>query len=98
MTKQQPLSYLPAMFAACMLVQTLYVLCVVVWLIDPGLAGHAVLTTIFPQFQLLTVGSFIYGLILSMFYGWFVAATFVYFYNLWPSFASVIFRRKTVTL
>jgi len=69
MTRQQPLPYLPAMFAACMLLQTLYVLCVLAWLIAPDLPGHAVLTTIFPALQFLTVGSFVYGLILSMFYG-----------------------------
>ena len=96
MTRQPALPYLPAMFGACMLLQTLYVLCVAAWFIAPDLAGHVVLTTIFPQFQLLTA-SFIYGLILSMLYGWFIAATFVFFYNLWPSFASVIFGRKTAT-
>jgi hypothetical protein len=83
------------MFGACMLFQTVYVLCVVAWFVAPDLAGHAVLTAIFPQFQLLTVVSFIYGLILSMFYGWFIAGTFVFFYNLWPTFASVIFGRKS---
>jgi len=97
MARQQPLPYLPAMFATCMLFQTLYVLCVVAWFIAPDLPGHAVLTTIFPAFQLLTIGSFIYALILSMLYGWFIAATFVFFYNLWPTFASVVFGRKTVT-
>ena len=97
MTREQQLPYLPAMFATCMLFQVLYVLCVAMWFIAPDLAGHAVLTQIFPQFSLLTLPSFIYGLVLSMFYGWFVAATFVFFYNLWPRFASLLFGRKTVT-
>ena len=96
MTRQQALPYLPAMFGACMLFQVTYVLCIISWSLFPDLPGHAVMINLFPQFKLLTVGSFIYGLILSMFYGWFVAATFVFFYNLWPSFASVIFGRKTV--
>jgi hypothetical protein len=97
MSRQQHLPYLPAMFASCMLFQTLYVLCVALWFAAPDLAGHTVLTTILPGFQLLTLASFIYGLVMSMFYGWFVAATFVFFYNLWPSVASVIFGRKIVT-
>jgi hypothetical protein len=70
---------------------------VALWFAAPDLAGHTILTTIFPGFQLLTLVSFIYGLVMSMFYGWFVAATFVFFYNLWPSVALVIFGRKIVT-
>ena len=97
MTRQQPLPYLPAMFATCMLFQVTYVLCILSWSLFPDLPAHAAMINLFPQFKLLTVGSFIYGLILSMFYGWFIAATFVFFYNLWPSFASVIFGRKIAT-
>jgi hypothetical protein len=97
MTRQQPLPYLPAMFATCMLFQTLYVLCVAMWFIAPGLPGHAALTQIFPGFNLLDVPSFIYGLIMSGVYGWVVSATFVFFYNLWHAVASVIFGRKTLT-
>ena len=97
MTRQQLLPYLPAMFAACMLFQALYVLCVAMFFIAPGLPGHAALTQIFPQFNLLDAPSFIYGLVLSMVYGWFVAATFVFFYNLWPRFAALLAGRKTVT-
>jgi len=93
---RQPLPYLPAMFATCMLFQVLYVLCVGMWFIAPDLAGHAALTQIFPQFRLLDVPSFIYGLVLSMMYGWFVSAIFVFFYNLWPSFVSLISGRRTV--
>ena len=97
MTREQPLPYLPAMFAACMLFQVLYVLCVALYFIAPGLPGHAVLTQIFPQFNLLDVPSFIYGLVLSMMYGWLVAAIFVFFYNLWPRFAALIAGRKALT-
>jgi hypothetical protein len=97
MAKAQSLPYLPAMFATCMLFQVLYVLCVAMWFVAPDLAGHAVLTQIFPQFRLLDVPSFIYGLIMSGLYGWFVSAIFVFFYNLWSSFAALIFGRKTVT-
>ena len=39
-------------------------------------------------------GSFIYGLIASMFYGWIVAIIFVFFYNLWTTFAGKIMGRK----
>ena len=90
MTRQQPLPYLPAMFAACMLFQGLYVLCVAMFFISPDLPGHAVLTQIFPQFNVLDAPSFIYGLVLSMKYCCFVAATFVFFYNLWPRLAALI--------
>ena len=95
--KGRSLPYLPAMFANCMLFQSLYVLCVGIWLIAPDLAGHTALTQIFPQFRLLDIPSFIYGLVLSMMYGWFVSAVFVFFYNLWPSFAALISGRTTVT-
>ena|SRR6185436_4106971 len=97
MTKLQPLPYLPAMFSTCMLFQVLYVLCVALWFVAPDLPGHAVLTQIFPQFNLLDVPSFIYGLVLSMMYGWFLAVVFVFFYNLWPRLAALISGGKIVT-
>jgi hypothetical protein len=95
MTRYQSLPYLPAMFASCMLFQTIYVLCVALWLVLPDLSGHLLLTNIFPQFRLLDLPSFVYGLILSALYGWFVAAAFVFFYNLWPAFLGVLASNKT---
>jgi hypothetical protein len=97
MTRHQALPYLPAMFASCMLFQTLYVLCVAMWLAFPELSGHLLLTNIFPQFRLLDLPSFVYGLILSAVYGWFVAVVFVFFYNLWPAFARIVAGEKTVS-
>lgn len=97
MARTEPLPYLPPMFAACMLFQTIYVLCVVLWAFFPELSGHALLTNIFPQFRLLDAPSFFYGLILSAMYGWFVAAGFVFFYNLWPAFLRVVTGRRAVT-
>ena len=97
MARTQPLPYVPAMFATCMLFQVLYVLCVGLWFVAPGLPGHAVLTDIFPQFKLLDVPSFVYGLIASGMYGWIVSVVFVFFYNLWPSVASLVSGRKIVT-
>ena len=97
MSRYQPLPYLPAMFASCMLFQVLYVACIAVWALSPDLPGHAALTQIFPQFKLLDVPNFIYGLVLSMLYGWFVSAVFVFFYNLWPSVSHLILGRKVVT-
>ena len=97
MTKPQPLPYLPAMFATCMLFQVVYVGCIIAWTLFPELPGHAAMINLFPQFRLLDAPSFIYGLVLTMFYGWFVSAVFVFFYNLWPSFASFLFRGKTAT-
>ena len=91
MTRQQALPYFPAMFGACMLFQVTYVLCVVLWFAFPGLRGHAVLPAVFPNFTLLTIGSFIYGLIASMIYGWIAAVIFVFFFNLWPIIAAQLF-------
>jgi hypothetical protein len=70
------------MFATCMLFQVIYVLCVILWLALPELQAHALLPAIFPNFTLLTIGSFVYGLIASMVYGWIAAAVFVFFFNL----------------
>jgi len=75
------------MFGACMLFQTLYIVCLALWAAFPSLPGHQALSQIFPQFELLSVWSFIYGLIASAIYGWIVAAVFVFFYNLWIGFA-----------
>jgi hypothetical protein len=97
MTKSQPLPYIQTMFASCMLFQVIYVLCVVLWMVFPDLKGHALLIDIFPQFKFLDVPNFIYGLIASAMYGWFVAVIFVFFYNLWPSLAGLISGRKVVT-
>jgi hypothetical protein len=80
------------MFATCMLFQVIYLLCVMLWLAVPTLRGHELLAAIFPNFELLTIGSFIYGLFASMIYGWIAAILFVFFYNLWPS---LIARRGT---
>ena len=88
------LPYLRAMFATCMLFQVIYVLCVFLWFAFPDLKGHAMLPAIFPNFTLLTVGSFIYGLIASMIYGWIAAIIFVFFYNLWPPIAAALFGQQ----
>ena len=88
------LPYLQTMFATCMLFQTAYVLCVVLWFAFPELQGHALLATVFPNFALLTIGSFIYGLIASMIYGWIAAVIFVFFFNLWPTIAAALFGQR----
>src|SRR4051812_45459994 len=97
MSPSQRVPYLPAMFATCMLFQVIYVLCVALWFVAPDLRGHALLTDIFPQFTLLDVPSFVYGLIASAMYGWAVSVTFVFFYNLWPTVVGLIWGRKAVT-
>ena len=97
MTKSDPLPYLPTMFATCMLFQVIYVLCVALWVFFPELSGHALLLDIFPQFKLLDIPSFVYGLVASAVYGWFVSAVFVFFYNLWPAVASLIWGRTAVS-
>jgi hypothetical protein len=92
------LPYLRTMFATCMLFQVVYVICVALWLTNPDLKGHALLPLIFPNFTLLTVASFIYGLLASMIYGWITAVIFVFFYNLWPSVAVAVLGRKTAAV
>jgi hypothetical protein len=92
------LSYLRTMFATCMLFQVIYVACVLFWLGYPELKGHARLAAIFPNFTLLTPGSFIYGLIASMIYGWIAAVVFVFFYNLWPGVGPLFLGRRTASL
>jgi hypothetical protein len=91
------LPYVRTMFASCMLFQVIYVLCVVLWLAFPELKGHALLPAIFPNFTLLTIGRFIYGLIASGLYGWFVAIVFVFFYNLWPDLAAALFGQRAAS-
>jgi hypothetical protein len=88
------LPYVRTMFATCMLFQVVYVLCVLLWVAFPALQGHAMLPAIFPNFTLLTVGSFIYGLIASMIYGWIAAVIFVLFYNLWPRISAALFGER----
>ena len=90
------LPYVRTMFATCMLFQAVYVLCALLWLILPDLKGHALLPVIFPSFTLLTIGSFIYGLIASAVYGWIVAVIFVFFYNLWPNVVAALFGPQPV--
>src|SRR5215510_15944897 len=89
------LPYVRTMFAACMLFQTIYVLCVVLWLAFPDLKGHALLPAIFPNFNLITLGSFIYGLVASMLYGWIAAIVFVSFFNLWPQVVAAVLGPRT---
>jgi hypothetical protein len=93
----QPLPYLPAMFGMCMLFQTLYLACLALWALYPALPGHAALGEVFPQFELLTVWSFIYGLAASAVYGWVVARVFVFFYNLWIDLARAITGKRKAT-
>ena len=94
MIKYHPLPYLPAMFGACMLFMISYVACLAIWTFLPGLPSHALLATIFPQFELLTLPSFFYGLVASALYGWFAAIVFVFFYNLWGGIVGVFVGGK----
>ncbi len=91
------LTYVRTMFATCMLFQVIYVLCVLLWLGFPDLRGHALLPAIFPNFSLLTIGSFVYGLIASGVYGWIVAIIFVFFYNLWPGVVAALFDQRVAS-
>jgi len=66
----------------------------VLWFANPDLKGHALLPAIFPNFNLLTLASFVYGLIASMIYGWITAVIFVFFYNLWPAVTPAVLGPK----
>jgi hypothetical protein len=81
-----------------MLFQAIYVLCVALWLTFPDLKGHALLLAVFPDFKLLTVGSFVYGFIASMVYGWIAAIIFVFFFNLWPKLTFALVGRRAVRI
>jgi len=59
-----------------------YVLCVLGYLLFPGLPiAHSALSIFLPGFELLTWPSFFLGLIESFGYGWYVALLFVPLYN-----------------
>jgi hypothetical protein len=90
------LPYVRTMFATCMLFQVLYVLCVLLWAAFPDLKGHELLPTVFPGFKMITVGSFIYGLVASMIYGWAVAIIYVFFFNLWPQLVAAVAGPRAV--
>ncbi|MEO8385356.1 MAG: DUF5676 family membrane protein [Betaproteobacteria bacterium] len=59
-----------------------YVLCIVSYLIFPGIPiNHAALSIFLPGFELLNWSSFCLGLIESLAYGWYVALIFGPLYN-----------------
>jgi hypothetical protein len=59
-----------------------YVLCVVGYLVVPGLPiTHSALSIFLPGFQLLTWSDFFLGLIESLVWGWYIALVFAPLYN-----------------
>jgi uncharacterized protein DUF5676 len=59
-----------------------YVICIIGYLIFPGLPiNHAALSIFLPGFELLTWSKFLLGLIESAFYGWYVALIFGPLFN-----------------
>ena len=59
-----------------------YLLCVLLYLVFPGLVlDHAMLTLFLPWFELLTWPSFFLGLAESFGYGWYIALVFGPLYN-----------------
>ncbi len=87
------LPYLRTMFATCMLFQSIFVLCVLLWLALPELQGNGLLQALFPGFRWLTAGAFLYGLIASMPMVGSAPRSSCSSFNLWPSFASSLFGR-----
>jgi hypothetical protein len=59
-----------------------YALCIVGYLMVPGLPiNHAALTIFLPGFELLSWSSFFLGLVESFAYGWYIALIFGPLYN-----------------
>jgi len=59
-----------------------YVICVIGYLLLPGLPiNHAALAIFLPGFELLTLPSFVLGLVESFAYGWYIALIFGPLYN-----------------
>lgn len=87
--------YLATMFAMCMLFMTLYVFCVILWMLWPELAGHFMLVALFPGFKLLDMVNFVYGLVMSGIYGVIIAALYVFFHNLWPKVANTVLKNRS---
>ena len=87
------LSYRATMFATSALFAVIYVACVVSWSLLPDLPPHAAMLNRFPQARLLTGPAFLYGLVCAIVYGSFIAATFVFFYNLWPHLALLVWQQ-----
>jgi hypothetical protein len=59
-----------------------YVICVIGYLVFPGLPiSHAALSIFLPGFKLLDWQSFFLGLVESLAWGWYVAVLFVPLYN-----------------
>jgi hypothetical protein len=59
-----------------------YVLCVIGYLVFPGLPiDHAALAIFLPGFKLLSWSTFLLGLVESFGYGWYVALVFGPLYN-----------------
>ncbi|WP_067739073.1 DUF5676 family membrane protein [Novosphingobium naphthalenivorans] len=66
-----------------------YLLCIALYFLSPGMVeGHAMLVLFLPGFKLLSLPSFILGLVESFGYGWFIALVFAPIYNFfvvrWP--------------
>jgi hypothetical protein len=91
--RHKPLPYLPTMFATSMLFAVTYIACVVSWSLLPELPPHAVMLNLFPQVRLLTASTFLYGLVCAVVYGSFIAAIFVFFFNLWPHLAALVWQQ-----
>jgi hypothetical protein len=59
-----------------------YVICIIGYLILPGLPiNHAALSIFLPGFELLSWPTFLLGLVESFFYGWYIALIFGSLYN-----------------
>jgi hypothetical protein len=59
-----------------------YVICIIGYLVFPGLPiNHAALAIFLPGFELLSWPTFLLGLVESFFYGWYIALIFGPLYN-----------------
>ena len=95
--KHEPPAYSAPMFATSMLFALLYTACIVSWSLLPDLPPHAMMLSLFPQVTQITPLGFLFGFVCALVYGSFIAAAFVFFYNLWPRVASLVVGRRTAT-
>jgi len=73
-----------------------YMLCVIGYLIFPGLPiSHASLSIFLPGFELLTWQSFLLGLVESFAWGWYVTVIFAPLYNFFARRRSLVMGMPT---
>lgn len=77
-----PLSITVLGLALSLFLAISFVICILGYLIFPGLPiAHSAISIFLPGFELLSWQSFVLGLVESLIWGWYIAAVFVPLYN-----------------